>query len=521
MSRQSVVVGEELAEREDGEALRVDLGDDAPLDVVELRLVVARSDGGSCGSRGRGRAARRSPGSRAARAPLATLFTRCANFVFVLCIVWRRCVGAGRLPYSRDRDLRLLHLPRLAAAAAGARGASPARPSATCCTASTSSRRGALATRHNLEREGAPPLWARGGREGAEARARGGGRLRRGLRDRARVAADREPRGRRLLDGRHGRDPADAPEARGPLRPPLVYAAIGLPERLRQLRSERMRRLYASSLGACAAVIAYSEHEAEDIRALGRAGRRCGRGSSSSRSASTSGRSRRTAGTRRAMSSRSGPTRTATSSCSCGSRRGCPTSASASSRAPITRAGSRRRPANVTLESDLPFEEMRRRLAEARLVALPVRENSYSGATTVLLQAMALEKPVVVTRTSAIATGYGLVDGENCRLVAPGDDDGLRARARGRPARRLPRARARRERPGDRRARARRGSATSIGSRRCSGRGGRARPDRDATKRSTGSTSLGASRRPGAVQVLGQLGGGARSPTGGTRRRAR
>ncbi len=68
---------------------------------------------------------------------------------------------------------------------------------------------------------------------------------------------------------------------------------------------------------------------------------------------------------------------------------------------------------------------MRQRLSEARVVALPVRENSYSGATTVLLQALALGKPVVVTRTQAIATGYGLVDGENCRLVAPGDDAGL------------------------------------------------------------------------------------------------
>ena len=77
--------------------------------------------------------------------------------------------------------------------------------------------------------------------------------------------------------------------------------------------------------------------------------------------------------------------------------------------------------ANVRIEVDLPFEQMRERLEGARVVALPVRENTYSGATTVLLQAMALEKPVVVSRTSAIATGYGLVDGENCRLVAPGD----------------------------------------------------------------------------------------------------
>ena len=78
-------------------------------------------------------------------------------------------------------------------------------------------------------------------------------------------------------------------------------------------------------------------------------------------------------------------------------------------------------PANVTVEVDLPFEQMLERLELARAVALPVRENTYSGATTVLLQAMALEKPVVVSRTSAIATGYGLVDGENCRLVATGE----------------------------------------------------------------------------------------------------
>ena len=77
--------------------------------------------------------------------------------------------------------------------------------------------------------------------------------------------------------------------------------------------------------------------------------------------------------------------------------------------------------ANVAVETDLPFDEMRNRLERARVVALPVLDNSYSGATTVLLQAMALGKPVVVTRTKAIASGYGLVDGENCRLVEPGD----------------------------------------------------------------------------------------------------
>jgi len=49
-----------------------------------------------------------------------------------------------------------------------------------------------------------------------------------------------------------------------------------------------------------------------------------------------------------------------------------------------------------------------------------VRDNSYSGATTVLLQAMASAKPVVVSRTAAIARGYHLEDGLNCRLVPPG-----------------------------------------------------------------------------------------------------
>jgi glycosyltransferase involved in cell wall biosynthesis len=34
---------------------------------------------------------------------------------------------------------------------------------------------------------------------------------------------------------------------------------------------------------------------------------------------------------------------------------------------------------------------------------------------------MALAKPVVVSRTDAIASGYGLEDGQNCRFVPPGD----------------------------------------------------------------------------------------------------
>jgi glycosyltransferase involved in cell wall biosynthesis len=282
-----------------------------------------------------------------------------------------------------------------------------------------------ISTRHNLEREGAPPLWARfvGGvlKRALEAAGGYGG-------DFATVLASLRTANRAdvvfstvdtvgiplLLLKRAGR-----------LRPPLVYAAIGLPERLVQLRSERMRRLYASSLGACASVIAYSEHEAEDLRRwLARYGVPEPRvefvpfGVDPGAFAPAGGD-----GAGDVVSVGADPhrdfdllVRVATRMPDVGFR-----IVTTADRA----RGLAARPANVSLEADLPFEEMRRRLASARLVALPVRENSYSGATTVLLQAMALEKPVVVTRTSAIASGYGLVDGENCRLVAPGDADGF------------------------------------------------------------------------------------------------
>jgi glycosyltransferase involved in cell wall biosynthesis len=82
-------------------------------------------------------------------------------------------------------------------------------------------------------------------------------------------------------------------------------------------------------------------------------------------------------------------------------------------------------PANVDVERDLSLGEVGDRLRRGRIVVLPVVDNAYSGATTTLLQAMACARPVVVSRTRAIADGYGLVDGENCVLVPPGDADAL------------------------------------------------------------------------------------------------
>jgi glycosyltransferase involved in cell wall biosynthesis len=208
----------------------------------------------------------------------------------------------------------------------------------------------------------------------------------------------------------------------GRLKPPLVYTAIGLPERIGLLRSERVRRQYARALGASAAVVAYSQHEADVLRQwLEGYGQRApvefvpfGVHVDDFRPTSE-------------------PAAVDVVSVGGDPHRDFDLLATVAARMPafsfriVTTADRARtlvsRPENTLLEVDIPFEEMRRRLARARVVALPVKENSYSGATTVLLQAMALGKPVVVTRTKAIAAGYGLVDGENCRLVSPGDTD--------------------------------------------------------------------------------------------------
>lgn len=82
-------------------------------------------------------------------------------------------------------------------------------------------------------------------------------------------------------------------------------------------------------------------------------------------------------------------------------------------------------PGNMTVVCDVPFSEIRGLFARARMVALPLKENTYSGATTTLLQAMAMAKPIVISRVGAIRDGYGLKDGENCLFIKPGDITGF------------------------------------------------------------------------------------------------
>jgi glycosyltransferase involved in cell wall biosynthesis len=204
------------------------------------------------------------------------------------------------------------------------------------------------------------------------------------------------------------------------VRVPFVYAAIGLPERLAQLRSRRMERLYARALAAASTVVVYSEQEAEVLVRWTQE-----RGADARVEFVPFGvdvEAFRPTGAEPdvdVVSVGADPHRDFELLL---------TVARAMPEARflvVTTADRARsltdRQANVAVETDLGFDEMRRRLERARAVALPVRENSYSGATTVLLQAMALAKPVVVTRTAAIARGYGLEDGTNVRLVAPGD----------------------------------------------------------------------------------------------------
>jgi glycosyltransferase involved in cell wall biosynthesis len=207
----------------------------------------------------------------------------------------------------------------------------------------------------------------------------------------------------------------------GLVRPPLVYTSIGLSERLERLDNDRSRRVMRRALGSARTIVAYSAHEAEALRSW-----------------------LRSDGppvvfvpfgvdVDRFHPRADAPPKSDVVSVGADPRRDFGLLATIAARHPnlrfhiVTSTDHARSlgavPSNLELETNVPLETVRERLATARAVALPVRDNAYSGATTVLLQAMAMGKPVVVSRTEAIADGYCLVDGVNCRLVDPGDAD--------------------------------------------------------------------------------------------------
>jgi len=203
----------------------------------------------------------------------------------------------------------------------------------------------------------------------------------------------------------------------GVVRPPVVYTAIGLPERLVQLRGERLRRLYRGALRRAQVIVAYAESEAAWLRTWLGPGSRVEFVPFGVDTSAFSPVDR--AAEVDVLSIGADPQRDFGLLTRVAARRPDLSFQIVASADHVRSLG--RVPANVAVETDIALHAVRDRLASARVVALPVRDNSYSGATTTLLQAMAMAKPVVVSRTDAIASGYGLEDGVNCRLVAPGD----------------------------------------------------------------------------------------------------
>ena len=88
-------------------------------------------------------------------------------------------------------------------------------------------------------------------------------------------------------------------------------------------------------------------------------------------------------------------------------------------------------PANMRVHLRVPIEKLSALIAGARVVVLPVKENTYSGATTTLLQCMAMGKAVAVSQVGAIREGYGFEDGVNLRWMKPGSLESLSAAVAG------------------------------------------------------------------------------------------
>jgi glycosyltransferase involved in cell wall biosynthesis len=207
----------------------------------------------------------------------------------------------------------------------------------------------------------------------------------------------------------------------GRVRPPVVYAAIGLPERLALLRGGAARRLFADAFRRLDTVVAYAWSEVEELQTW-----LDGRGPNVEFVAfgvdpEYFHPDAEAAIEYDVVSIGADPRRDFALLLDV-ARRQPDRSFLVVASADIARE-LEALPANVRLEVNVPFGRVRECLLSGNVVALPVRENSYSGATTTLLQGMACAKPVVVSGTSAIIRGYHLEDGVNCRLVPPGDAD--------------------------------------------------------------------------------------------------
>lgn len=206
----------------------------------------------------------------------------------------------------------------------------------------------------------------------------------------------------------------------GLIRKPVYYISVGLPERIQSMKCRPMKAFYRRALASCAGVAAYGWGEAEWLKEW------------------MKGREVTFIpfGTHANLFKPDGE-KIDTDICSVGAdyQRDFTQVLTAARNHP----GIRFRlvvsnhwknqlpdlPQNVQVLTELSLEETKRAMASSRVVVLPVKPNLYSGATTTLLQAMALGKPVVVTAVDAIREGYGLEDKVNVRLAAPEDASSL------------------------------------------------------------------------------------------------
>lgn len=81
-------------------------------------------------------------------------------------------------------------------------------------------------------------------------------------------------------------------------------------------------------------------------------------------------------------------------------------------------------PPNVRLRHKLPWKELRALYGRSRFVVIPMRDVEYNAGVTALVEAMAMGKAVVVTRTRGLADL--IRDGEQGIYVPPGDATALR-----------------------------------------------------------------------------------------------
>jgi glycosyltransferase involved in cell wall biosynthesis len=210
----------------------------------------------------------------------------------------------------------------------------------------------------------------------------------------------------------------------GLVRTPIVYAAIGLPERLDQIRRPLARRFYRSAYRRLDTIVAYGTGEADALRSWLGTPRVVFVPFGVDTDYFRPARQRRPPAVD-IVSVGADPKRDYALLLELARRRPAWSFWVVASRDHA--AALRAVPATVEVRYDVSLADVREALRTARVVVLPVRANTYTGATTVLLQALSCGKPVVVSRTAAIADGYSLETGVNCVLVTPGDLDALEA----------------------------------------------------------------------------------------------